>query len=185
MTKPGRRIRAIAARSAGDTGRHMEIVWSGIVIALLVVAIAWILGLPVDKSALLTVVACILVPCVVFPVHFVKNWRHPDDSDEWLAETPRLLPAEQGTAMRVSIRSKVGAPYLQAHQCRITAPDGVTREASNSQPGNGSRFYFVYPNDFNTPAVLTSGRHEIAWFVSASDRGPREVLRHLEVVKLP
>ena len=181
-----RRIRSTAARSVADVTRHTETVWSGVLIALMVIAFAWILGMPTDKSAILSLVACFLVPCAIFPVYFVKNWRHPEHSDQWRALAPQVWrTSEHGPSMLVRIRHRSGAQWTTAYRCRLTTPEGTTYEASDNTPGDASGLMFEYPEDFVGAPQPTDGNYEIAWFVSGSEQRPLEVLRHTEVVTLP
>jgi hypothetical protein len=116
---------------------------------------------------------------LAFLVKFVGNARHPDFHKEWLREPPwevRLSPP----SFRVSIKSKIGAPYLERHCCRVRHPNGSTYEALADAPSSGFRFFLYYPSDFAAAAPPVTGCYEITWLLPGSSGKLREVIHHSE-----
>ena len=108
-----------------------------------------------------------------FVYRFVCNVRNPDQNPEWLLQPSRVT--DEGFI--VAIKSKIGAPHVEAHRCRIRHPSGEVLEAVERRAGSGHTFFFDYPRDFGNATQAVTGRYEIAWSLPGKRGKWTEVLR--------
>jgi hypothetical protein len=177
------RVVAAACRSFWDAhdvmGQKFLVIVPAALFAAFVPIIA--LGLKWDRNALGAIIAALLAYPTIFSLafldRFAANLRHPGENAEWLLEPPNLYrPPADPSSVRFSIKSKIGAPYLASHACRVRHPNGETYEAVDETPGNGFRFFFDYPTQFAGAAPFVPGCYLIIWLLP---RGPREKLREV------
>jgi len=173
-----KRERAIARRSIWDV---RERVWVDVklwlAVTLLVALLSAWRGLPWASYTVLTVLALAAVLIGVFLWQFAGNLRHPDQNRDWIADPPRVLGGGPDSPIQFAIRSKIGSPWLESHACEVTHPNGQTYRAQSTDAGNGFRFFFRYPQDFDAAAGSVSGHYEIVWFLPGKSGSLREVLR--------